>query len=44
MKLRLRAWWLKPVAPLILVGMVKLGMQLALNGAYGLHTLSLIHI
>jgi len=44
MKLRLRAWWLKPVAPLILVGMVKLGMQLALNGAYGLHTDELYYI
>src|SRR5579859_2529116 len=44
MKLRLRAWWLKPVAPLILVGVVKLGMQLALNGAYGLHTDELYYI
>jgi len=44
MKLRLRAWWLKPVAPLVVIGAVKLLMQLALNGIYGLHTDELYYI
>jgi hypothetical protein len=32
-RLRLRDWWLKPVAPLILIGVVKLGIQLAFNSS-----------
>lgn len=39
-----RAWWLKPAAPLFLIGIAKLGFQLALNGAYGLHTDELYYI
>jgi Dolichyl-phosphate-mannose-protein mannosyltransferase len=38
------AWWLKPAAPLILIGVVKLGFQLVINGAYGLHTDELYYI
>ena len=38
------AWWRKPLAPLILIGAVKLALQLALNGAYGLHTDELYYI
>jgi len=44
LKLNVRAWWRKPAAPLILIGAVKLGFQLALNGAYGLHTDELYYI
>src|SRR5438132_13461376 len=44
MRLRFRAWWLGPVAPLVLIGAVKLGIQLALNGTYGRHTDELYYI
>jgi len=33
-----------PVAPVILIALLKLGMQLALNGVYGLHTDELYYI
>ncbi len=44
MRWNVGAWWRKPLAPLMLIAAVKLALQLALNGAYGLHTDELYYI
>lgn len=40
----LRAWWGRPVAPLVALAATQLAVHLALNGAYGFHTDELYYL